>query len=64
MITQKKKIKNLINDIKKIRYIIKDYYSIIEHSRVDKDNNNLKSMWSIKLSDPEVFKDNKKVWIN
>ena len=44
MITQKKKIKDLISDIKKIRYIIKGYYSIIEHSKVDKDNNNLKLM--------------------
>ena len=44
IITQEKKIKDLISNIKKIRYIIKGYYSIIEHSRVDKNNNNLKLM--------------------
>ena len=43
IITQMKKIKNLINDIKKMSYIIKDFNSIIQHNRVDKnDNSNLK----------------------
>ena len=42
MITQKKKIKDLVSNIKKMRYIIKSYHSIIEHSEVDKNNNNLK----------------------
>ena len=36
---QKKKIKNLNSDINKLKYIIKDYYSIIEHSKIDKNNN-------------------------
>ena len=44
IVTQEKKIEDLISDIKKMRYIIKDYYSIIEHSEVDKNNNNLKLM--------------------
>ena len=44
MITQKKKIKDLVSNIKKMKYIIKGYHSIIEHSKVDKDNNNLKLM--------------------
>ena len=44
MNAQKKKIKDLSNNIEKIKYIIKDYYSIIEHSEVDKNNNNLKLM--------------------
>ena len=65
MIAQKKKIKDLVNDIKKMRYIIEDYYSIIEHSEVSKGNNNsLKLMWSMKLLNSEVFKDNKKVQID
>ena len=64
MIAQEKKIKDLVSNIKKIKYIIKDYCSIIEHSRVDKNNNNLKLMQSMKLSDSEVFKDNKEVQIN
>ena len=65
MITQKKKIKNLISNIEKMRYIIKGFYSIIEHSKVDKDNNNnLKLMWSMKLLNPEVFKNNKEIQIN
>ena len=65
MIAQEKKIKDLINDIKKMRYIIKGYYSIIEHSRVSKDNNNsLKLTQSIKLLDPKVFKNNKEVQID
>ena len=61
MITQEKKIKDLINDIKKMRYIIEDYCSIIEYSRVDKNNNNLKLMQSMKLLDSEVFKNNKEI---
>ena len=61
IITQKKKIKDLVSNIKKIKYIIKGYYSIIEHSKVDKNNNNLKLIQSMKLSDSEVFKDNKEV---
>ena len=44
-----------------MRYIIEDYCSIIEHSRVDKNNNNLKLMQSMKLLNSEVFKDNKEV---
>ena len=44
-----------------MRYIIKGYYSIIEHSKVDKNNNNLKLMQSMKLLNSEVFKDNKEV---
>ena len=64
MITQKKKIKNLISNIKKIKYIIKGYYSIIEYSKVDKNNDNSKLMHLMKLSDPEVFKDNKEIQIN
>ena len=65
MITQKKKkIKDLISDIKKMRYIIKGYCSIIEHSKIDKDNKNLKLIQSIKLLNPEVFKNNKEVQIN
>ena len=40
MIAQEKKIKDLISDIKKMQYIIKNYYSIIEYSEVDKNNNN------------------------
>ena len=44
IVAQKKKIKNLISNIKKIKYIIKGFYSIIEYSRVDKNNNNLKLM--------------------
>ena len=42
MIAQEKKIKNLISNIKKMRYIIKNYYSIIEYSSISKNNNNLK----------------------
>ena len=64
MIAQEKKIKNLVSNIKKMRYIIKGYYSIIEHSKVDKNNNNLKLMQSIKLLDSEVFKNNKEVQID
>ena len=64
MIAQEKKIKNLVSNIKKIRYIIKDYYSIIEHSKVGKDNKNLKSMQSMKLLNSEVFKNNKEIQIN
>ena len=44
-----------------MKYIMESYYSIIEHSKVDKNDNNLKLMWSIKLSDPEVFKNNKEI---
>ena len=61
MITQEKKIKDLVSNIKKIRYIIKGYCSIIEHSKVDKNNNNLKLMQSMKLLNSEVFKNNKEV---
>ena len=43
-----------------MKYIIKSYYSIIEHSSIDK-NNNLKLMQLMKLSDSEVFKDNKEI---
>ena len=39
MNAQKKKIKDLNSNINKMKYIIKDYYSIIEHSGIDKDNN-------------------------
>ena len=42
MIAQEKKIKDLISNIKKMKYIIKGYYSIIEYNEVDKNNNNLK----------------------
>ena len=45
MIAQEKKIKDLISNIEKMKYIIKGYHSIIEHDEVSKDNNNsLKSM--------------------
>ena len=64
MITQEKKIKDLINNIKKMRYIIEGYCSIIEHNKVDKNNNNLKLMQSMKLLNSEVFKDNKEVQID
>ena len=60
MNTQKKKIKNLSSNINKIKYIIKSYYSIIEHSSIDKDNN-LKLTQLMKLSDSEVFKNNKEI---
>ena len=39
MNAQKKKIEDLSSNINKMKYIIEDYYSIIEHSGVDKDNN-------------------------
>ena len=61
MIAQEKKIKDLVSNIKKMRYIIEGYYSIIEHGEVGKNDNNLKLMQSMKLSDSEVFKDNKEV---
>ena len=64
MIAQEKKIKDLIDNIKKMRYIIKGYHSIIEYSEVDKNNNNLKLTQSMKLLNPEVFKDNKEVQID
>ena len=60
---QKKKSKDLDSDINKIKYIIKDYHSIIEHRIIDKDNN-LKLMWLMKLSDSEVFKNNKEIQID
>ena len=63
MNAQKKKIKDLSSNIDKIKYIIEDYYSIIEYSGIDKDNN-LKLMQLMKLSDSEVFKNNKEVQIN
>ena len=63
MNAQKKKIEDLSSNINKIKYIIKDYYSIIEHSNIDKDNN-LKLMQLMKLSDSEVFKDNTEIQIN
>ena len=63
MNAQKKKIKDLSSNIDKIKYIIEDYHSIIEHSGIDKDNN-LKLMQLMKLSDSEVFKNNKEVQIN
>ena len=62
IVTQEKKIKDLVSDIKKMRYIIEGYCNIIEHSEVSKGNNNsLKLTWSMKLLDSEVFKNNKKV---
>ena len=39
MDAQKKKIKDLSNNINKMKYIIKGYYSIIEYNGIDKDNN-------------------------
>ena len=63
MNAQKKKIKNLDSNINKMKYIIKNYYSIIEHSSISKDNN-LKLMQLMKLSDSEVFKDNTEIQIN
>ena len=44
-----------------MRYIIKGYYSIIEHNKVDKNNNNLKLTQFMKLLNSKVFKDNKEI---
>ena len=45
IVAQEKKIEDLINNIEKMKYIIKEFYSIIKYSGEDKDdNNNLKLM--------------------